>query len=59
MSNEASERIQRTSGVMLESLLLSDVLIIAGSRVDGEGKIAAAADNAGDVPGVAGGERHW
>lgn len=60
MSNEVSERIQHTSGVMLESLLLSDVLLIGGSRVDGEGKVAAAADGAGDVPeGVAGGERHW
>lgn len=51
--------MQRTVGVMLESLVLSNVLLVAGAGVDREGKITTAAGRASHVPeGVAGSKRH-
>lgn len=44
---------------MLESLVLSDVFLIASTGIYGEGEVATPAGGASDVPeGVAGCERH-
>lgn len=45
--------------MVLESLLLSNVLLIGRTGINGEGEVAATAKGAGSVPeGVAGSKRH-